>query len=48
MISMCRVIHFELQLQAVATPPLLSMTCSEELSLRRRFDPSLKPSRNDG
>ena len=46
MISMCRVIHFELQLQAVATPPLLSMTCSEEL--RRRFDPSLKPSRNDG
>jgi hypothetical protein len=48
MISMCRVIHFELQSRAVATPSLLSMSCSEELSLRRRFDPSLKPSRNDG
>ena len=40
MISMWRVIHFELQLRAVATPSLLSMTCSEELSLRRRFGPS--------
>jgi hypothetical protein len=48
MISMCRVIHFELQSRAAATPSLLSMSCSEELSLRRRFDPSLKPSRNDG
>jgi hypothetical protein len=47
MISMCRVIHFELQSRGVATSPL-SMTRSEELSLRRRFDSSRKPSRNDG